>query len=100
MNDSFNFTLIWVLFWIAITMMAINLIEINRGCVECNQFIDGASKGLNAFYDPAGDYYCVWAKDRKPISIKESEGHEYCHYLIDNGKRHHFCDGEKEWGNK
>jgi len=46
---------------------------------------------VNGVYFMNDDYYCVWAKDRDPVNIGETEAHEYCHFLIDNGERDHFC---------
>ena len=50
-------------------------------------------KGIsyNGLYSPSDDYYCVWPDERDPISISKIEAHEYCHYLIDNYNKSHFC---------
>lgn len=50
-----------------------------------------AHTSLNGLYWARDDYYCVWAKDRDPLLVEKTECHEYCHYLIDNGQRMHFC---------
>lgn len=71
-----------------------------------NKFKDSKNNTkLNGLYISKGEYYCVNIEDREPKEITKTEAHEYCHYLIIDGKEkecsgedcwEHFCEGYKE----
>ena len=46
---------------------------------------------INGVYNPNGDYYCVWVKDRNLTNIQRTEYHEACHSFVENDWDH-FCN--------
>lgn len=66
------------------TLMGIDRVKLfNRSHIENTQ--------ANGVYYPDGDVYCVWASENDPVKVSNTEAHERCHYLIDEGDKEHFC---------
>ena len=46
---------------------------------------------IAGLYNPDTDIYCVWEKGVPKEKLEETDKHEFCHMLIDNGYKDHFC---------
>ena len=69
-------------------------LELSRVVTKCDLY-DSLGEIYNApvpngLYWHGTDFYCVWAESRTLSQQKETEYHEYCHYLVDKDFNH-FC---------